>query len=62
MELKLLNQNEVAAKTGMHRHTIAAWVEKGFFPKPHVVSGRCKHWTRKQIETYLKNNSQRKNK
>ena len=54
MELKLLSQKEVSERAGMHRHTIAAWVEKGQFPMPHVVSGRRKYWTRLQIDAFLR--------
>lgn len=62
MELKLLSQKEVAERVGKHRHTIAAWIKTGQFPKPHVVSGRCKHWTHSQIETFLGGKLQSKKK
>lgn len=41
---KLISQKELAERLGVHRNTIAAWVDKGFLPAPVIDRQRNKYW------------------
>lgn len=51
----LLNQKDIATMVGRSCRTLRRWVKRGVLPKPVQKLGKRSYWTKKQIDTWLKN-------
>lgn len=51
---EFVDPGQVAARVGVHRNTLLAWVREGRFPEPCLRSGRrVLRWRRQVVESWV---------